>query len=60
MFVVTLSQNGKTWFLRSPIVTEYRERATTFTSQEAALAALAKASTFHKKAFLKTAAIIAA
>ena len=46
MFIASVIFNGKEYFLRGSILTEYRERATEFKTEADAMAAVARAKKF--------------
>lgn len=60
MFIVTLSHNGSTFYLRATVWTAARERASTFETMEAANAQLGKAKQFMKAAQFKAARVVEA
>jgi hypothetical protein len=58
MFEVRTVYNGKVYFLRNTIWTEYADRATRFESAEKARAGLDKARKFMKAATFKAATVV--
>jgi hypothetical protein len=57
MFIASVIFNGKEYFLRSSILTEYRERATEFKTEADAMVAVERAKKFSKPSVFKNVSI---
>ena len=58
MFIASVIYKGNQYFVRSTILTEYRERATEFKTETDAIAAVERAKKFRKASIFKNALII--